>query len=239
VSGVEEAVAQLGARIDLDKVTGQVARLEGQLEKVRAGIDARVSRLDQSILAVNEGLQGASASHSGAVAELRASLDRVSAEVAALRALPRSAPSNAEPAAPPPAIAPAVKQPELPPEIQHHVTALADADPGTRFSAVDKLLRAQEPRVLPALLPMAKDDNVFVRRLTVEGLRDYRRPETVEALLVALSDPEPLVRVTAHASLLALTGQKLEFDDGNATTRAAGVRRWQEWWDKNRASFAF
>src|SRR5690606_24644411 len=128
---------------------------------------------------------------------------------------------------------------ELPAELKHHVMALADEDPGTRFTAVDKLLRSRDPRVLGALLPMAKDSNLFVRRLTVAGLRDFRSPESIEALLVALADPEALVRLAANAALRELTGQRIEFDDATASSRAAGQRRWQEWWDKNRATFTF
>lgn len=241
LNGVEEAVTEVGARVDLDKVVGQVAGLESRLDAVRASVDLRTSRLDEALVAAADAEKTAFAEQRGAVAGLRESIERLGGEVAMLRAMPRPAPAAVAPdvVSPPPVAVPA-SAPEsgLPAELQHHVAALSDADPGTRFSAVDKLLRSKEAKVLPALLPMAKDDNIFVRRLTVEGLRDFRSPDAVDALIVALSDVEPLVRVTANASLKVLTGQKFEFDDASASTRAVSLRRWQEWWEKNRASFS-
>ena len=242
MAGVEEGIAQLGTRIDLDKITAQFSALESRLDQARATLDLRTTRLDEAIQTSVEGSKNALAEQRGAIALLRESVDRLGGDIAALRAMPRAAPVASMPdEVPPPAALPAAaaSEPALPAELQHHVAALADADPGTRFSAVDKLLRSKEQRVLASLLPMAKDDNIFVRRLTVEGLREFRRPETVDTLIVALSDPEPLVRVTAHASLRAVTGQKFEFEDSSSSTRAVAVRRWQDWWDKNRATFAF
>ncbi|MEZ5965186.1 MAG: HEAT repeat domain-containing protein [Planctomycetota bacterium] len=237
-SAVEEAVTQLGARLDLDKVSAQVAGLESRVDQVRASVDLRTTRLDETLQAAAERQSSVQTEQQGALDRLRESVERLGGDVAALRAMPRPAPAAAIPdVSAPPVVAPAAAEPELPAELQHHVMALGDADPGTRFSSVDKLLRSNEPRVLSALLPMAKDDNVFVRRLTVEGLRGFRRPESVDVLLVALSDPEPLVRVTAHASLRALTGQTFEFDDASASTRATSLRRWQDWWERNRATF--
>ena len=73
----------------------------------------------------------------------------------------------------------------------------------------------------------------------MEGLKDFRRPEVVDVLLVALADPESLVRLTAHASLKAITGQRFDFDDASQSSRSSSQRRWSEWWDKNRAAQRF
>jgi HEAT repeat protein len=156
--------------------------------------------------------------------------------LAELRALPRPAEpvAAAEPAGSTPGTAPA----GVPAALQHQIARLQDEDPATRFEAVDELLRSRDMTMLEHLLPMAKDGDTFVRRLTVEGLRDFRAPEVVDALLVALADPEEIVRDTAWRSLKELTGQKLPFEATAARdVRARAQQKWQEWWDKNRGTF--
>lgn len=240
--GLEDGIAALGARTDLEKVLAQVGTFDGQLDKARASLELRITRLEEQLRARDDADESRLVEQRAAATSLHEALDRLGGEIAALRAMPQPV-RQVEPASvPEPAAASAPAEsaePELPAELRHHVLALADMDPGTRFSAVDKLLRSKNELVLSALVPMAKDENLFVRRLTVEGLREFRRPEAVDALVVALADPESMVRLTANSSLRALTGQKFEFDDGDAASRAAGQRRWQEWWEKNRASFAF
>ena len=60
----------------------------------------------------------------------------------------------------------------------------------------------------------------------------------VEALLAGLADADENVRDTAWGSLKILTGQKLPFEaTGTKDVRARAVQRWQEWWDKNKATF--
>ena len=126
----------------------------------------------------------------------------------------------------------------LPPELAHEVAKLKDSDPGTRFEAVDKLIESRNAVVIADLVAMTNDADLFVRRLTVEGLRDFHMPESVDALLTALADVEGIVRHTAYASLTKLTGQAIAFDpDGKRDERRTAQRRWQDWWDKNRATF--
>ena len=70
------------------------------------------------------------------------------------------------------------------------------------------------------------------------GIASFKRPEAVEALLVALGDAVAPVRETAWRSLKELTGQKIPFEpDGSKDARARAVQKWQEWWEKNRATF--
>ena len=86
---------------------------------------------------------------------------------------------------------------------------------------------------------MTRDPDGFVRRLTVEGLRDFRHADAVNALLDALGDSDEIVADTAWASLKKLTGQKIPFDAKSPSkdTRARGQQRWREWWEKNRDTF--
>jgi HEAT repeat protein len=77
-----------------------------------------------------------------------------------------------------------------------------------------------------------------VRRLVVDGLREWKRPEVVEAVLAALADADENVRDQAWASLKALTGQKIPFEAaGPKDARSRAAQRWLDWWEKNKATF--
>jgi hypothetical protein len=128
--------------------------------------------------------------------------------------------------------------PALPPALAEQVKKLQSPDPATRFEGVDELLRSKDVLVLPHLLPMAADADAFVRRLTVEGLAQWKRPDVVESLLAGLADTDEYVRETAWRSLKEVSGQKIAFEaTGSKDVRARGVQRWREWWDKNKATF--
>ena len=237
---LEDAVTQVGARVNVDALVSRLDNVDARVDNARSSIELSVTRIEEALQAASDKERASLSEQRDALAALKAIVLNVAADVALLRALPSPVPKPID--SPPPASEAPVSasaNAELPPEVKHQVMALADEDPGTRFSAVDKLLRSRDIKVLPALLPMAKDANTFVRRLTVEGLREFRRADVVETLLVALADPESIVRLTASASLRALTAQRIDFDDTNASTRSAAQRRWQDWWEKNRASFTF
>ena len=84
----------------------------------------------------------------------------------------------------PPASAPAN---DLPADLAEQVAKLAAADPAVRFEAVDVLIESKNSKVLSHLVPLAKDPDAFVRRLTVEGLREFAQAEAVDALASRLS----------------------------------------------------
>jgi hypothetical protein len=144
----------------------------------------------------------------------------------------------------PPEVAPVASGPvvEPPPGLAAPLAAqvqkLSAADPAIRFEAVDELLRSKDALVLPFLLPVTKDADAYVRRLCVDGLRDWKRPEVVDALLVALGDLDENVRDTAWVSLKEVTGQRFPFETtASREARARAILKWQEWWDKSRATF--
>lgn len=54
-------------------------------------------------------------------------------------------------------------------------------------------------------------------------------------LIVALDDPQPLVREVAHSILVLRTGQDFGFrPDASATARAEAVGKWRAWWAENK-----
>jgi HEAT repeat protein len=165
-------------------------------------------------------------------------LQRLADQVAAQRLVEPVATAVVPEAAPAEPPADAGATPALPAALAEQVGRLRAADPAVRFEAVDSLLRSKVVDVVPHLLPMVNDADPYVRRITVDGLRDYKRPDVVGVLLVALGDADENVRDTAYASLKLVTGQRIAFEAAaSKDARARAVQRWQEWWDKNKATF--
>lgn len=172
--------------------------------------------------------------------DLRGRQQRLLEQVAALRDSAAATPVVVPPAQPEPPVGPVDAAPAggLPPEQAEQVAKLRNTDSSVRFIALDTLLKTKNPALLPHLLPMAKDGDAFVRRLAIDGLRDWKKASVVDVLLGALGDDDENVRDTAWSSLKLLTGQKLPFDAAaGKDARAKAALRWQEWWDKNKATF--
>ena len=240
-------------RVDMDAVPRrqEVAELAAKLDQQAAAEQKALGEQQQRIdafageIAAVAKEQGAQASRTidyrPLIEDLRQRQQRLLDLVTTLRAVapaeastPPVAPANAgNPAAPAEPAAPT-----LPAALAEHVKKLQAADPAVRFEAVDELLRSKDQQVLPHLLPLARDADSFVRRLTVEGLAAWKKAEVVEALLVALADGDQYVRDTAWRSLKEVTGQKIAFEsDGSKDARARAVQKWQDWWEKNKGSF--
>ena len=250
---------QLAQRGDSDVLRQLDVHKDGAAR--RADVDAMLGKLQESVAAaglaqsaqLNEGLQreiaairqeiravaGQAIDYRPLFEEMRQRQQRLLESVAALRESGNAVAGPGAPVAPPPAATPVEPAgPVLPPALAEHAKKLQATEAAVRFEAVDELLRSKSVEVLPHLLPMAKDADPYVRRLTVDGLRDWKRPEVVDVLLAALTDAEENVRDTAYVSLKLVTGQKLPFEaTATKDARARAVQRWTEWWDKNKATF--
>jgi hypothetical protein len=234
------------SRSDLDRIEGALTAMQamGEQDAARArelgtGLEAASASLRALQMAMQR-MEAAKVDYGPALDDVRRQLQEMSAALSELAAKPRASVDPGSAVADP---MPAPKAPEmdatnLPAAILHQVRRLADMDEGTRFEAVDELVRSKDARVLPNLLPMAKDPDAFVRRLVVEGLKDFPSKETVDVLVVALADPEQIVRSSAWLSLKALTKQDLPFDAAaSRDARQKAQAKWQEWWEKSRATF--
>lgn len=227
---------------DVDEVVRRVDEQAQALERLASAMQQQVDAVRQDVAALGRQQReqaAATIDYRPLLEDLRQRQVRLAEDVAGLRAggaeraVPAPAVASPEPAAADPAAAPT-----LAPALAAAVRKLADPDPAARFEAVDELLRAKDAQVVPHLLPLAKDANSFVRRLTVEGLGEWKRADVVDALLVALGDGDPLVAETAWRSLKTVTGQKFPFEPGaSRDAKARAVQRWQEWWDKSKATF--
>ena len=228
-------------RADLDAFGERLLALEAVMQSGRDQAQKDAEQARQELAGLRQESRAAAASaidYRPLLEELRRQLQRQGADLAELRNNPVAAPAAAVDVPPAPEPPPGSAEPALPGALGEQVKRLASTDPAIRFEAVDELLRSKEPAVLPHLLPLARDPDAFVRRLTIEGLRDFKRPEVVEALLVGLGDGDENVRDTAWRSLREVTGQKLPFEaTASKDARARAQQRWQEWWEKNKVAF--
>lgn len=250
ISRLEDRLVGLEDRLAVVARAGQFAPLETDLRAVGEQLTASATRVDDRFGAVDRAaadlkdqlqrLAEAQLQHAARLALVQDDVRALGRDIAELRAQPGR--GAAEPVDDAMGGGAAERKPdptaEFPPAVQHHLDRLADADESVRFEAVQELLAAGDPRVLPRLVPLAKDPDFFVRRLVLEGLAEHKQKEHVEVLLTALADPESLVRHSAYLGLKKLTGQALPFDaDANAEQRGAMQKRWRAWWDKNQDGF--
>lgn len=113
------------------------------------------------------------------------------------------------------------------------VADLSSPSSGTRWEAVNALGQSKDPEVVPLLVPMLKDADVFVRMATARVLGDLNAPPGVPALIDALEDQEAAVREAALVALRQITGKDLRFDPlANEAERAKKVKAWRDWWKK-------
>jgi HEAT repeat protein len=98
---------------------------------------------------------------------------------------------------------------------------------------VQALGDTDDPEVVPHLVPMLDDADIFVRMAACRHLGDLGSVTAIPALIDTLEDEEASVREAALVSLRGLSGQSIPFDpmarDGDRSKR---VKAWREWWEQ-------
>lgn len=213
------------ARAELVTLGARVAELE-QAGGNSAALERRVQKLDDR-LALLDDLSSRVQHQAGALEQLSSTVAKV--------ALARSA----EPGPAPKALEPE-RQPTPAPSApaggestwRQWVAELSSPDSGTRWQAVQALGDTDDPAVVPHLVPMLDDADIFVRMAACRHLGDLGSMAAIPGLIDTLEDEEASVREAALVSLRALSGQSIEFDplarDGDRSRR---VKAWREWWD--------
>jgi HEAT repeat protein len=98
---------------------------------------------------------------------------------------------------------------------------------------VQSLGDTHDVAVVPHLVPLLEDADIFVRMAACRYLGDLGGMEAVPALIDTLEDEEASVREAALVALRSLTTQTIPFDplarDGDRSKR---VKAWREWWEE-------
>lgn len=238
--GVDVELDKLAPRTELEAAVAALADLRSAFDTTQAALQQRVESLQAEVASMREAARdpaNRAVDYRPLFDDLRQRHQRVLELLESLRAAP-GAPSLTPPAPGVPAPAVAEDATGLPANLAAAAAKLGSNDPAVRFEAVDALVQSKNPEVLAHILPLARDPDEFVRRLTVEGLRDFKQAPAVEALLAALLDSKENVADTAWRSLKELTGQSIPFDSAASNdVRTRAAQRWSEWWDKNKATF--
>lgn len=115
---------------------------------------------------------------------------------------------------------------------------LSSENPGLRLDAVYTLGSSQDAMVVPHLIPMIQDDDVFVRMAACRTLSDLDARVAVPDLIQALSDGDTVVREAAVVALRRITKRGMRFDPlGSSADRAQRIAKWNDWWNKEGQEF--
>ncbi|MBW3600988.1 MAG: HEAT repeat domain-containing protein [Planctomycetes bacterium] len=118
--------------------------------------------------------------------------------------------------------------------------SLADADPQVRRTAVEAWSTRRSPQALQTLARvLASDTSLDVRLAAADGLANYEDRAAVDALAVALDDPDPALQYRAIQSLTRVTGRDYGVDvaawrqyvQGQEPTPAPQPSFVQSWFD--------
>ncbi len=105
---------------------------------------------------------------------------------------------------------------------------LADADGGVRCALLGAAPSLYPPEVEGLSRTALADQDWRPRMQAVDNLVGRKTKVAVAALVAALGDPRPVVRLRANEVLQALTGKRY------------GQRvEWEQWWKENEATFEF
>jgi len=119
----------------------------------------------------------------------------------------------------------------LVPDLQH-------ANAGIRLDAIYALGETGDADVVPHLIPMLVDVDLFVRMATARMLEDLDARAAVPALIDALEDNQSAVREAAMVALRKITSKSFGFEPvAGAGDRAKRVKAWRDWWKKDGDAF--
>jgi hypothetical protein len=218
VADAQRELVDLGRRLDALERTqvdgsGLTQRMEKLEERQELVLDLS-SRIDHQ---------------AAALTELELAFAGLGSELSARASQPER---TKEDAAPPP-LATDAPLPEEAPSWTGLLADLASATGSTRWQAVQSLGKTRDPRVVPHLVPLLDDSDIFVRMAVARLLGDLESHTAIPALIQALEDEEVTVRESALHSLRKLSGQSFPYDPkARDSERAKRIKAWQDWWDE-------
>lgn len=197
-----------------DAVAKELAAISTDLDKVEQNSRERAEAATQNQLSLEKDLRF----YSDRLIELEESLRTLSSRAGVIGA---PAAGSGQPAAP------SSKPWEgLLADLQH-------TNAGIRLDAIYALGETGDREVVPHLIPMLEDVDLFVRMATARMLEELDARTATPALIDALEDGQSAVREAAMVALRQITGKEFRFEpvatDGE---RAKKVKLWREWWRK-------
>jgi len=219
VSDAQRELVDLGRRLDaLERGVADSGTLERRIERVeerQALLTDLSSRIDHQ---------------AAALTELELALAEGRSEPA--RSLEEPTPKVSELGTLEPEVTP-TEPTEGAPTWEPLLADLASPTGSARWQAVQALGKTGDARVVPHLVPLLEDGDLFVRMAVARLLGDLASTQAIPALIEALDDDEVSVRESALVSLRKLSGQSIAFDpkarDGE---RAKRIKAWRDWWEK-------
>ena len=246
-SGIAEQLLVTEERIHAKRDAGRVA-LEGDLATVRGGVEQHASRFDE----LEADISGMRLAGVKGEAERKARVDRLADQIILvekdlrfyndrlielqenMRGIMAGGPipiAGARPGATPGAQ-------EGTPAWTGMLADLKHKNSGIRLDTLYALAETRDPRVIPHIVPMLDDSDLFVRMGTARILQDLDAREAVQSLIAALEDPESAVRESAMVALRAITGRDFRFEPvASKAERTKRVKAWRNWWKKSGADF--
>tara|TARA_R110002126_G_scaffold86474_13_gene208771 strand:- start:5504 stop:6688 length:1185 start_codon:yes stop_codon:yes gene_type:complete len=225
LSSIQAGIEGLRAQITAND--GRFESIAGDLQQIRADQSAGLSVLEGQVSALGQQLLDVerSARDTGlALANLEESFEALLLSPGALSA-------------------PAIGSGEVDPDggkppWDGLLADLAHSNSGLRLDAVYALGETKDSRVVPHLLPMLKDEDLFVRMATSHVLVDLNAKLAVPNLIDTLEDDSSPVREAAMVALRDLTNQNFQFEPlGSESARKKRVAEWRNWWKRNGDDF--
>jgi HEAT repeat protein len=122
--------------------------------------------------------------------------------------------------------------------VPHLIRLLNDGVGAVRFAAAEALGKIGDKSVTGNLLKLLDDPHFGAYGPVIESLANLKAPEAIPYFIRFLRDGDPRVRALAANALMVITRQVILFKaKGSEDEREAGIKQWEAWWLKNKATF--
>lgn len=245
-SGIEEKLLVTETRIHAKRDSGRAA-LESSLDSVKGGVEQHATRFDE----LESDISGIRLAAVKEDTESKARVDRLADQIATVEKdlrfyndrlielqenLRGITAGGGIPVAG--ADSGAAGSGEGTPAWTGLLADLKHKNSGIRLDTLYALAETRDPRVIPHIVPMLGDADLFVRMGTARILQDLDAREAVPNLIDALEDPESAVRESAMVALRAITSRDFRFEPVAAQAeRTKRVKAWRDWWKKSGEEF--
>lgn len=125
-----------------------------------------------------------------------------------------------------------IADPQRAAEIEELRRQLLSREADLRFEGVDRVEQGGYSELLPELVKLLSDEDLFVRLHAMNVLGNFGHEPAVPALLDLLQDASPPIRKTAAETLVRLTGYDPGYDaKASSAERARVATAWRQWWE--------